>query len=46
MRQLGADPKLVADQLGHDLDVNLNVYTKSTLESRVEIVETLSAAVN
>jgi integrase len=25
MRELGVDPKLVADQQGHTLDVNLNV---------------------
>jgi integrase len=27
MKELKADPKLVADQLGHTVDVNLNVYT-------------------
>ena len=31
MRKLGVDPKLVADQLGHTLDVNLNVYTETDL---------------
>ena len=34
MKTLGADPKLVADQLGHSLDVNQNVYTHSPVESR------------
>ncbi|PYS14116.1 MAG: hypothetical protein DMG17_17420 [Acidobacteria bacterium] len=27
-RQAGIDPKLVADQLGHGLGVNLDVYTR------------------
>jgi integrase len=34
MKQLGVDPKLVADQLGHTLDVNQNVYTQSPVELR------------
>ncbi|HEY7338945.1 MAG TPA: tyrosine-type recombinase/integrase [Bryobacteraceae bacterium] len=38
MKALGADGKLVADQLGHSLDVNQNVYTQSTVESRLGIV--------
>lgn len=29
MRQLKADPKMVADQLGHSVDVSLNVYAQS-----------------
>jgi len=29
MRKLGVDPKLVADQLGHTLDVKHNVYTET-----------------
>jgi integrase len=33
MKQLKADPKLVADQLGHTLDVNQNVYTQSRLKA-------------
>ena len=44
MRDLGIDPKVVADQQGHTLDVNLNVYTESSLESRLEAVETLGSA--
>jgi integrase len=35
MRGLGVDGKLVADQLGHSLDVNQNVYTQSPVESRL-----------
>ena len=41
MRQMKADPKLVADQLGHTVDVSLNVYTQSLVESRLEIVNEL-----
>jgi integrase len=41
MKQLKADPKLVADQLGHSLDVNQNVYTQSPVESRLVIVNQL-----
>jgi len=36
MRDLDVDPKLVADQLGHTLDVSLNVYAKSGLAKRGE----------
>jgi integrase len=41
MKALGADGKLVADQLGHSLDVSQNVYTQSTVESRLGIVNQL-----
>jgi len=41
MKQLKVDPKLVADQLGHTLDVNLNVYTQSPVASRQVIVNQL-----
>lgn len=41
MKQLKADPKLVADQLGHTVDVNQNVYTQSPVESRLVIVNQL-----
>ena len=34
MKALGVDCKLVADQLGHTLDVNQNVYTQSPVEIR------------
>jgi len=33
-RQAGMDPKLVADQLGHGLGVNLDVYTVAALDKR------------
>ena len=41
MKALGVDGKLVADQLGHTLDVNQNVYTQSPVESRLAIVNQL-----
>ena len=41
MRTLGVDGKLVADQLGHSLDVNQNVYTQSPVESRLDMVNQL-----
>jgi hypothetical protein len=37
MKALGVDGKLVADQLGHSLDVNQNVYTQSPVESRLAL---------
>jgi len=41
MNALGVEGKLVADQLGHSLDVNQNVYTQSPVESRLEAVNRL-----
>ena len=34
MNDLKVDPKIVADQLGHTLDVSQNIYTQSTLGER------------
>jgi integrase len=44
MHELKVDPKIVADQLGHSLDVNLNVYTKTALGLRKEAVNTFESA--
>jgi integrase len=44
MRELGVDPKIVADMMGHDVNVNLNVYTQTSLEARLEAAETLGSA--
>ena len=44
MRELGVDPKIVADLMGHDVNVNLNVYTQTSIESRLQAVETLKTA--
>jgi len=41
MKELGVDGKLVADRLGHSLDVNQNVYTQSPVESRLQAVNKL-----
>ena len=41
MKALGADGKLVADLLGHTLDVDQNVYTQSPVESRLAAVNQL-----
>jgi len=38
-------PKLVSDQMGHTLDVNQNVYTQSSVEMRLPLVNTLDEAV-
>jgi integrase len=44
MNRLKVDPKVVADQLGHSLDVNQNVYTQAPLERRLEAVNALEGA--
>jgi integrase len=44
MRELGVDPKVVADLMGHDVDVNLNVYTQTSLDTRLQAVQTLESA--
>jgi integrase len=41
MNELGVNGKLVADQLGHSLDVSQNVYTQSPVESRLPGVNQL-----
>jgi len=41
MHNMGVEGKLVADQLGHSLDVNQNVYTKSPVERRKAVVDQL-----
>ena len=44
MREQEVDPKIVADQQGHDVDVNLNVYAKTSLEQKKKAVDKLDAA--
>ena len=41
MNNMGVEGKLVADQLGHSLDVNQNVYTKSPVDRRKFVVDQL-----
>ena len=43
-RQVGIDPKLVADQLGHGLGVHLDVYTIAALDQRQDAVDVLEAS--
>ena len=43
MNGLAVDPKIVAEQMGHTLDVNLNVYTNAGLERRWEAVNRLES---
>ena len=40
-RKAGIDPKLVADQLGHGIRVNLDTYTIADLEQRLAAVDML-----
>jgi integrase len=40
-RKAGIDPKLVADQLGHGIGVNLDTYTIADLDQRLAAVNTL-----
>ena len=40
----GVDPKVVADQLGHTLDVNMNVYTRVGFNRQSEAVNRLDLA--
>lgn len=44
MNEIHDDPKLVADQLGHTLDVNQNVYTKASVARRKLAVDALELA--
>jgi integrase len=44
MNELHDNPKLVADQLGHTLDVNQNVYTRVSIMKRKHAVDALEAA--
>jgi hypothetical protein len=44
MRELGVDPKVVADLMGHDVDVNLNFYTQTPIETKLEAVGVLESA--
>ena len=41
---LGVDPQVRADQMGHDVDVNQNGYTKSSMDRRNRAVNLLEQA--
>jgi integrase len=44
MNELHDDPKMVADQLGHTLDVSQNVYTRRSVKKRKLAVDALESA--
>ncbi len=44
LADLGVDPQVRADQMGHTVDVNQNRYTKSSLGRRQEAVNSLEQA--
>lgn len=44
MNELGVDPKVISDQLGHTLDVNRSVYTRVSVLWRKLAVGTLETA--
>lgn len=46
MNEIHDDPKLVADQLGHTLDVIQNVYRRVSIMRRKQAVDALEAAVS
>ena len=41
LNALGVDGKLVADQLGHTLDVSQNVYTRTGIARQQAAIDTL-----
>lgn len=44
LAELGVDPQVRADQMGHTVDVDQNQYTQSSLERRKEAVDALEKA--
>ncbi len=46
MRELDVDPKLVADQLGHTVDVNLNVYSRTSVKPRQDALHSFEQRLN
>lgn len=42
--ELGIDPQVRANQMGHSVDVNQNVYTRASLERRQDAVNALEVA--
>ncbi len=45
MKEIGVDAKLVADQLGHEVDVDINTYTLTSVELRQAAVNRLETFV-
>jgi len=46
MNAEGIDPKVVADQQGHGVDVNQNVYTQTAPGRRLDAVDWLESRLN
>ena len=44
MNEIHDDPKMVAGQLGHTLDVSQNLYTRASVERRKSAVDALEIA--
>jgi hypothetical protein len=44
LKELDVDPKVRAEQMGHTLDVNENVYTRTSLAQRRDAVNKLEIA--
>jgi integrase len=44
MKELGVDAKTVADQLGHEVDVDINTYTLTSVAVRQAAVNRLESA--
>jgi hypothetical protein len=38
------DPQVRSEQMGHSVDVNQNVYTRSSLDKRIKAVNTIEKA--
>jgi integrase len=45
LKELDVDPKVRAEQMGHTVDVNENVYTRTSLERRRQAVNALESAI-
>ena len=45
LKELDVDPQVRAEQMGHTVDVNENVYTRTSLERRREAVNKLESAI-
>jgi hypothetical protein len=44
MRELNVDPKLVADQQGHAVDVNLDIFTETSVALKKQAVDCLESS--
>jgi len=45
LKELDVDPQVRAEQMGHTIDVNENVYTVTSLSRRRDAVNTLEKAI-